>query len=54
MARHMSDLKYRETLAKDLLRQLFETAPDPTGFDKTAPGYAEAWNNAQAYLGAED
>jgi hypothetical protein len=50
MAKHQSDLKRRELELRELLRRLFETAPDPTGFDETAPGYREAWQAAEAYL----
>lgn len=39
--------------SEQLLRRLFETAPDPTGFDATAPGYREAWQEVEQHLQGE-
>lgn len=30
-------------MTRELLKELWLRAPDPCGFDKTCPGYREAW-----------
>ena len=38
--------------ARDVLLKLIFTAPSTCGFEKTAPGYEDAWYAARAYLRA--